>query len=88
SAKAFLLIPLLVPFAQMVGLSNQIMITAWAFGDGFSNALYPTNPVLLICLGLSTVSYPKWFRWTFLLQLIVFIMTIGFSLFAVFINYV
>ena len=88
SAKAFLLIPLLVPFAQMVGLSNQVMITAWAFGDGFSNALYPTNPVLLICLGLSTVSYPKWFRWTFLLQLIVFMLTIGFSLFAVFINYV
>jgi hypothetical protein len=25
---------------------------------------YPINPVLLICLGLTVVSYPEWIRWT------------------------
>jgi len=31
--------------------------------------------VLLICLGLTTVSYPKWFRWIGSLQLLVLIIT-------------
>jgi uncharacterized ion transporter superfamily protein YfcC len=26
--------------------------------------MYPTNPVLLIALGLAAVSYPRWLRWT------------------------
>ncbi|MBN2549534.1 MAG: YfcC family protein [Anaerolineales bacterium] len=64
SAKAFLLMPILLPLADLVGVTRQIAVTAYCFGDGFSNLAYPTNPVLLICLGLTVVSYPKWLRWT------------------------
>jgi uncharacterized ion transporter superfamily protein YfcC len=64
SAKAFLLMPILLPLADLVGVSRQIAVTAYCFGDGFSNLAYPTNPVLLICLGLTVVSYPTWLRWT------------------------
>ena len=52
SAKAFMLIPLIVPMAQIFGISSQLCVVAFAFGDGFSNVLYPTNPALLISLGL------------------------------------
>ncbi len=67
SAKAFMLIPLIVPMAQIFGLSAQLCVVAFAFGDGFSNVFYPTNPVLLISLGLADVSYSKWvkFSWKF-----------------------
>jgi uncharacterized ion transporter superfamily protein YfcC len=41
-----------------------VKVTAYCFGAGFSNLAYPTNPVLLVCLGLSAVSYPKWLRWS------------------------
>jgi uncharacterized ion transporter superfamily protein YfcC len=64
SAKAFLLMPLLLPLADLVGVSRQLTVTAYSFGDGFSNTMYPTNPVLLIALGLAAVSYPRWLRWT------------------------
>ena len=64
SAKAFLLIPLIVPVAQVFGISAQLCVLAFAFGDGFSNVFYPTNPVLLISLGLVDVSYPKWAKWS------------------------
>lgn len=64
SAKAFLLMPLLLPLADLVGVSRQLTVTAYSFGDGFSNTIYPTNPVLLIALGLAAVSYPRWLRWT------------------------
>ena len=56
--------PLLVPLADLVGITRQVTVLAYCFGDGFSNLAYPTNPVLLICLGLTVVSYPKWLRWT------------------------
>ncbi len=75
SAKAFLLMPLIVPLAQIFDISSQLSVMAFAFGDGFSNVMYPTNPVLLISLGLAGVSYVKWFRWTFKIQLSILIST-------------
>ncbi|MBE6578105.1 MAG: YfcC family protein [Ruminococcaceae bacterium] len=75
SAKAFLLMPLIVPLAQIFGISSQLAVLAFGFGDGFSNILYPTNPVLLISLGLAGVSYTKWFKWTWKLQLAILVLT-------------
>ena len=67
SAKAIMLIPLIVPLAQAFGISPQLCILAFAFGDGFSNVFYPTNAALLISLGLADISYTKWARhsWKF-----------------------
>ncbi len=75
SAKAFLLMPLIVPLAQVFDISAQLCVMGFAFGDGFSNVLYPTNPVLLISLGLSGVSYVKWFKWSWKFQGAIFILT-------------
>jgi len=69
SAKAFMLIPLIVPLAQQFSIPAQLCIVAFAFGDGFSNVLYPTNAALLISLGLADVSYGSWFRWSVKFQL-------------------
>jgi uncharacterized ion transporter superfamily protein YfcC len=70
SAKAFMLIPLIVPLAQVFGLSAQLCVLAFAFGDGFSNVFYPTNPALLIALGLADASYGDWFKWSGKFQLL------------------
>lgn len=75
SAKAFMLIPLIVPLAQVFGLSAQLCVMAFAFGDGFSNVFYPTNPALLIALGLVAVSYGDWFRWSIKFQTLNLILT-------------
>ena len=78
SAKAFLLMPILLPLADLVGVTRQVTVTAYCFGDGFSNLAYPTNPVLLICLGLTVVSFPQWLRWTAKLWLGVLAVTVVF----------
>lgn len=78
SAKAFLVMPIITPLADLVGITRQTSVLAFCFGDGFSNIIYPTNPVLLICLGLTVVSYGKWFKWTWKLQLIILAVTTGF----------
>ncbi len=87
SAKAMLLIPIITPLADLIGLTRQTVVLAFCFGDGFSNVLYPTNPVLLIALGLTTVSYIKWFKWIVGLQFIVLIITALFLAAAVLIGY-
>lgn len=75
SAKAFLLMPLIVPLADLAGISRQLCVLAFAYGDGFSNIFYPTNPVLLISLGLAGVNYGKWVRFSCKIQSVILVAT-------------
>lgn len=87
SAKAFLLIPLIVPVAEVFGISAQLCVAAYAFGDGFSNVFYPTNPVLLISLGLADVDYGKWVKWSWKFQVMNLALTSGLLLLGLMIGY-
>jgi uncharacterized ion transporter superfamily protein YfcC len=87
TAKAFLLMPLLTPLADLAGISRQVAVQAFAFGDGFSNMIYPTNAVLLIALGVAGVSWPAWFKRTWALQLGVLALTMVLLMAAVAIGY-
>ena len=87
SAKAFLLMPLIVPLAQAFGISAQLCVMAFAFGDGFSNVFYPTNPVLLISIGLANVSYGTWAKWSGKFQLFNIIVTSAMLLLGMWIGY-
>lgn len=87
SAKAAILIPLIMPVAEAFEISKQLFIVAFAFGDGFSNVFYPTNPVLLISLGLADVSYGKWVKWSWKFQVLNFILTSGLLLLGFVIGY-
>lgn len=87
SAKAFMLIPLIVPMAQIFGISPQLCIVAFAFGDGFSNVFYPTNPALLISLGLADTGYSTWFKWSWKFQLCNLVLTSGLLLFGLAVGY-
>jgi uncharacterized ion transporter superfamily protein YfcC len=78
SAKAFLVMPILLPLADLVGVTRQVAVTAYCFGDGFSNLAYPTSPVLLIVLGLTAVSYGQWIRWTWKLWATVVTLSVAF----------
>ena len=87
SAKAFLLLPLIIPVAQIFEIPLQLCIVAFAFGDGFSNVFYPTNPVLLISLGLADVSYVTWVKWSWKFQLANLALTSVLLLFGLAIGY-
>jgi uncharacterized ion transporter superfamily protein YfcC len=83
SAKAFLMMPILAPLADIVGITRQTAVLAFDFGDGFSNMLYPSNALLLIALGFTVVSYPRWVRWTLPIQGAVTVLIVAFLLIAV-----
>ena len=87
SAKALLLIPILIPLADLVHVNRQIAVSAYCFGDGFSNLVYPTNAALLITLSLTVVPYHKWVKWLLKLWFWIFLVTVAFLGVAVLINY-
>lgn len=83
SAKAFLMMPILVPLADLVGITRQTTVLAFGYGDGFSNMIFPTNPLLLIALSFTVVSYTKWLKWTIPLQVIMAAFSLLFMFIAV-----
>ena len=87
SAKAFLLMPIIAPLSDLVGVTRQVAVQAFCFGDGFTNMLYPTNPLLMITLGVTVVSYAKWFKWTIPLQLLILAVNVLLLIAAVAIGY-
>jgi uncharacterized ion transporter superfamily protein YfcC len=87
SAKALLIIPLIMPLADLVGVNRQIAVSAFAFGDGFSNLVYPTNALLLITLSLTVIPYHKWLKWVMRLWAIILPVTVIFLALAVMFNY-
>ncbi len=71
SGQALVTMPILVPVADLVGMSRQLMITAFQVGDGLTNLIVPTSGGTLAMLALGRVSYasgsrpscPLW-RWS------------------------
>lgn len=87
SAKIVLVMPIVMPIATALGISPTLIILTYCMADGFTDVIMPTNPVLLIGLSMANVSYPKWVKWTWKIQLIVFVQTVLILLFGVAIGY-
>lgn len=63
SGQAMIVMPILTPLADMLGLTRQVAVQTFQFGDGFANVIFPTSGILMACLALAGVSYAQWFRW-------------------------
>ncbi len=87
SAKIMLIMPVIVPICAQLGISPLVVILTYCMADGFTDMILPTNPVLLIGLSMANVSYGKWIKWTYKLQITVFVLTILVLFFATSIGY-
>lgn len=68
SGKALIVMPIVFPIAQIVGIESQVAILAYQFGDGITNLCTPLLGVLLLALGFGKVPFSKWER--FILPLV------------------
>ena len=87
SAKIFLVMPIILPITQVLGISPTLLILTYCMADGFTDVILPTNPVLLIGLSMANVSYGKWLKWTWKLQLFLFSLSVLMLFFGVWIGY-
>ena len=87
TAKAFLVMPIVLPLAKMVGVTGQSVTLAFCLGDGFTNLLYPTSGIMIVAIGLVNVSYGKWLKFSWKLFALEGILSVALMLIAVAINY-
>jgi uncharacterized ion transporter superfamily protein YfcC len=63
SGQAVAVMPLMVPLADISGITRQVAVQAFQFGDGFSNCIVPTSGVLMSVLAMSGIPYGKYVKW-------------------------
>lgn len=66
-----------------IDLSKESLVLIYLFGDGYTNVLFPTSPVLLIGLSMIGMNYLTWIKNSKWLFLINFILVIGLICLAV-----
>ena len=76
SGKAAITMPILGPIGQIAGVSGQITVQAFLFGNGLMNTLTPTSGMLLAYLATGKVSFGQWIRFVMPLALILFVLCI------------
>ena len=87
TAKAFLVMPLVIPLAHLLGVSSNTVALTFAMADGFTNLLYPTSGVMIIAIGIIGVSYSKWLKFSWRLFLIEGVVAVGIMALAVAVRY-
>lgn len=62
SGQAAVAMPILVPVADLLGVSRQVSVLAYQFGDGITDILFFTSAAVPISVGLAKVSLGTWFK--------------------------
>ena len=60
SGKAVMMMPILSPLGQMLGINQQVMVLTYQLGDGLTNYLWPAGCV--VSCSLCGIDYGTWFR--------------------------
>ena len=87
SGQAVTSMPIMAPLADLLGISRQVSVLAFQFGDGFSNIVWPTAFAPIVC-GIAGVKLEKW--WKFIIPLfgLILIAQSVLLMVAIIINYV
>ena len=62
SSQCLVTMPILMPLAEIIGLSKQTTILAFQFGDGLSNLGYPSVALIVACLSYTKIPFNKWLK--------------------------
>ncbi|WP_245208166.1 YfcC family protein [Sediminibacillus dalangtanensis] len=65
SGQAMISMPMLAPLADMVGVTRQVAVQAFQFGDGLTNSIFPTSGILMASLAVANVPWTKWLKFIF-----------------------
>lgn len=78
SGHAYVIMPLMAPLADVVGVSRQVAVSAYCFGEGIGNPIFPTGALIMGICGIAGVKYDKWLKFAFPLTAILSVIAIVF----------
>lgn len=82
SGQTAVMMPIMAPLADVVGVSRQMAVMTLQFGDGFTNLLAPTSVNLLACLAMAKVSMKEWYKLAVPIHIVMFIVMCGFIVYG------
>ncbi|PKL25100.1 MAG: YfcC family protein [Spirochaetae bacterium HGW-Spirochaetae-3] len=62
SGQAATTMPIMAPLSDLLGISRQTAVLAFQYGDGFSNLLWPTTLLPVVC-SIAKIPIQKWWRY-------------------------
>lgn len=86
SGQAVTSMPIMAPLADLLGISRQVSVLAFQFGDGLSNILWPTAFAPMIA-GLAGIKLEKWWKFFIPLFSLLFITQSILMMLAIMIGY-
>lgn len=87
SGQAAATMPIMVPLADLLGITRQTAVLAFHLGDGISNSIIPTGGSLLAAISVANIKYEEWAKFAGKIVGIWVIIGVIFSIIAVAINY-
>ena len=72
SGQAVVMMPIMAPLADVVGLSREMAVVAYQFGDGFSNMFWPT--ACAVECGIMAIGLTDWYKFITKLFIMMFLL--------------
>ncbi len=63
TSKAAILVPIIQPIANTLGMDPNLAVQAFQYGDGFTNIVSPFLGWTIGSCAMAGVPYPKWLKW-------------------------
>jgi uncharacterized ion transporter superfamily protein YfcC len=73
SGKAMILMPILGPLAQILGINQQVMVILYQFGDGLTNQVWFSSGALMAGLAMVGIGYRAWMKYVLKLAIVLHI---------------
>ena len=70
SGQAYVIMPIMDPLADVVGVTRQVAVSAYCFGEGLGNPLFPTASLLMGICAIAGVRYDRWLKFVIPLTVI------------------
>ena len=65
TSKAAILVPIMKPVAEALGLQLNLAVVAYQMGDSFTNLVSPLLGWMIGSCAMANVPFAKWFKWVF-----------------------
>lgn len=63
TSKAAILVPIIKPIGEVLGLEAEMVVQTFQFGDGFTNIISPILGWTVGSVAMAKVPIPTWMRW-------------------------
>lgn len=87
SAQATATMPIIIPLADLLGVTRQTAVFAFQCGDGITNSVIPTYTTLIAMLAAAKVPFQKWLKFAIKIAAAQWISALAMTIIATLIGY-